>query len=588
MTNNDQDLKSWYSVGLVGVGLIGLLAIISMISRSSEYGSQYSQPSIAVPLLLMAATALAFLALKFALKIQNPPKPLLFLIVSVGISLRAIGLFTTPILEIDYYRYIWDGKVTAEGVSPYSHSPARILKAELTSEPSYRQVVALSTKSESNFVILQRIHFKDYRTIYPPVSQFIFAAAMKWFAHTASIPAHIISIKAVMVFFDLLTMWLVFLLLKRLDFHQGWLIAYAWNPLMIKEVANGGHLDSIVSFFIMTSVYLVTRWMCLEKSERKTTLPLLSGVALGLGVGAKLFPIVLFPALFFAIARYRWSKAALFSCSFIVTSTLCLWPMYEATSKVEQTVSRATALTEPIEHAPRSPNARDEVSDDGKEGLSSFLTQWRMNDVIFSGLYLNLKPDSPDKADGRGYPWFVISSSEFRNRVNQWCQAIGLKGNQPTFILTRILTMSLFALFYVWQLVRIYRETESGVGINFERLTWIAAAFLFLQPTVNPWYWVWIAPLACLSRNAGWLLVSGFLMTYYCRFWFKTIEGTYQFGGTGYSGEGMFDHGLAWIEFACIVAVLIWFHFSGPSRYLAGGLVAEDVKPFETLRKQNS
>jgi len=113
MTNNDQDLKSWYSVGLVGVGLIGLLAIISMISRSSEYGSQYSQPSIAVPLLLMAATALAFLALKFALKIQNSPKPLLFLIVSVGISLRAIGLFTTPILEIDYYRYIWDGKVTA-------------------------------------------------------------------------------------------------------------------------------------------------------------------------------------------------------------------------------------------------------------------------------------------------------------------------------------------------------------------------------------------------------------------------------------------------------------------------------------------
>ena len=563
MTNNDQDLKLWRSVGLSGVGIIGLLAIISFISRSSEYGSQFSRPSIAVPLLLMVGTALAFLALKFALKIENPQNPLLLLIVCIGISLRAIGLLTTPILEIDYYRYIWDGKVTAEGVSPYSHSPARILKAESTSEASYQQVVALSTKSESNFVILQRIHFADYRTIYPPVSQFVFAAAMKWFPHSASVQAHIILIKAVLVLFDLLTMWLIFLLLKRLDFHQGWLIAYAWNPLVIKEVSNGGHLDSIVSFFIVASVYLLTRWALFEKSERRPTLILLSGVALGLGVGAKLFPVVLFPALFFTIARYRWSKAALFSFSFIATSALCLWPMYQATSKVEQAVSIETSLTQ---HASSSPG----VSEKGKEGLSSFLSHWRMNDVIFSGLYLNLKPDNPDQTQGKGAPWFVVSSSEFRNQVSQWCQSINLGGNQPTFILTRILTMGLFAVFYVWQLIRIYKETESGVGVNFERLTWIAAVFLFLQPTVNPWYWVWIAPLACLSRNAGWLLVSGFLMTYYCRFCFMTIEGTYQFAGTGYSGEGLFDYGLAWIEFACIVVVLVWFAFSTKTRQSLG------------------
>ena len=130
--------------------------------------------------------------------------------------------------------------------------------------------------------------------------------------------------------------------------------------------------------------------------------------------------------------------------------------------------------------------------------------------------------------------------------------------------------MGLFAVFYVWQLIRIYKETESGVGVNFERLTWIAAVFLFLQPTVNPWYWVWIAPLACLSRNAGWLLVSGFLMTYYCRFCFMTIEGTYQFAGRAYSGDDLFNYGLAWIEFACIVVVLVWFAFSTKTRQSLG------------------
>ena len=132
--------------------------------------------------------------------------------------------------------------------------------------------------------------------------------------------------------------------------------------------------------------------------------------------------------------------------------------------------------------------------------------------------------------------------------------------------------MGLFVLFYVWQLIRIYKETDPNIGVNFKRLTWIAAVFLFLQPTVNPWYWIWIAPLACLSRNAGWLLVAGFLMTYYCRFCFMTIDGTYQFAGTDYSGEGLFDHGLAWIEFACIIVVLVWFHFSTKKRQAIAGL----------------
>ncbi len=560
MRSIDQDLKLWSRVGFAGVGQIVLLAIISCIHSSSEDGSQFGRPSIIVPLLLIAGTALAFLALRFALRIKKSQKPLLCLVVCVGISLRAIGLFTTPILEIDYYRYIWDGKVSAEGLSPYSYSPARILENEPSSELSYRHAVALSTKSESNFTILQRVHFADYRTIYPPVSQIVFAAAMKWFPHTASVQAHIVLIKAVMVLFDLLTMWLVFLLLKRLDFHLGWLITYAWNPLVIKEIANSGHLDSIVSFFILASVYLVTQWTIQEKSRRKLGLSLLSGVALGLGVGAKLFPIVLFPALFCTIARSRWSMAAWFALSFVATSFLCLWPMYQAISNVGHEASSVSTVSK-------------QAVADGKEGLSSFLTQWRMNDVIFSGIYFNLKPDNPDEVDNRtGSPWFVVSSNEFRKQATRWWQSIGFGGTRPAFMLTRIVTMILFALFYVWQLIGIYWEREFETGVNFKRLTWIAVVFLFLQPTVNPWYWIWVAPLACLARDARWLLVAGCLLTYYCRFWFKTIEGTYHFAGTDYSGERLFDHGLAWIEFACIVAVVVWFYFSNRKRQPANGL----------------
>jgi len=99
MTNSDQDLKLLRRVGLAGVGIIGSLAIISFVNRSSEYGSQFSRPSIAVPLLLMAGTALAFLALKYALNIENPRKPLLLLIVCIGIALQAFRRTLTHLLE---------------------------------------------------------------------------------------------------------------------------------------------------------------------------------------------------------------------------------------------------------------------------------------------------------------------------------------------------------------------------------------------------------------------------------------------------------------------------------------------------------
>jgi hypothetical protein len=542
MNKRDHDAEARRRVSLAGFGLTVLMAIISLASKPFEYGSQFDRPIIAVTLLLIAATLLAYFALRSALTLERSGKRLLFTIVCFGISLRAIGLFTTPILEIDYYRYIWDGKVAAAGVSPYSYSPTQILRAHPQGEQPYQQAVELSNRSESNFEILQRIHFEDYRTIYPPVSQFVFASAMKWFPHTASVESHVCAIRAVMVLFDLLTMWLICLILKRQQYHRGWLIAYAWNPLVIKEISNSGHLDAIVGFSIVATAYLLVRWMRLERPRANSALPLAGGIALGLGVGAKIFPVVLFPALLFTIGRVQWSKAMLFAAAFVATSATCLWPMYDATT------NRAQAFrTTPTSDA-ASPS--DDVS---KEGLSSFLWQWRMNDVIFSGIYLNLKP-----ADTQGHPWYVLTSQKFRARVNDWCESANLGPDNPAFFIARILTLTLFAIFYLWQLKVIYTETNLETGINFSRLTWIAVVFLFLQPTVNPWYWIWIAPLACLSRNAGWLIVAGCLMIYYCRFWFQALEGSFLLAGTSYSGAGLFDHGVAWLEFALIVVALIW------------------------------
>lgn len=47
----------------------------------------------------------------------------LLLIIAVGLVSRIILIPSQPVLEDDYYRYMWDGAVTAHRYNPYVYSP---------------------------------------------------------------------------------------------------------------------------------------------------------------------------------------------------------------------------------------------------------------------------------------------------------------------------------------------------------------------------------------------------------------------------------------------------------------------------------
>ena len=57
-----------------------------------------------------------------------------------------------------------------------------------------------------------------------------------------------------------------------------------------------------------------------------------------------------------------------------------------------------------------------------------------------------------------------------------------------------------------------------------------------------------------LTKNRGWILAGGLLLVYYSRFWFESLPESFEIAG--YSGVGLFDHGVAWIEFAAVIGVL--------------------------------
>lgn len=564
------------NTALAGLAVLMVFFALFVISSPFEYGGQRTQPVLLVVGLLIAATVFALVGLGFALEVAtNQSKCLLMIILGLAVSIRLVALFTTPILEIDYYRYIWDGKVVCEGVSPYRFSPAAVLESGVSPDDRLNRLGVLSTRSQSNHVILNRVHYEDFTSVYPPVSQFVFAVTMWLTPETASVDAHVIAIKAVMILFDLATMLLLVWLLRTACLHRAWLIPYAWNPLVIKEIANSGHLDSIATFFVVLTVYLVVRQRHFPAAGFRKLLLLFAGVALGLGVGAKLYPIVLFPLLLVAVisgnahdpdARRsgvgkKLFAGAVFTVAFLLTSFFVLLPLLERHSSPVVTPAIGAA------HLPADLSAIETTkptlinrSDASKikDGFNGFFSSWRMNDPVFSTLYFNLKYDANDSMT----PWYVVVPNHWRNQLDQQYRIFGRDGKNAAYLVTRILTLSFFCLYYLWYLVIQYRKDDEGGKwvVDLARgIVFILAVFLFLQPTVNPWYFVWIAPLTCMTNSRSWLLASGFLTLYYTRFWFKSLTETFTIGDQSFDGVRLFDHCFVFVEFGLIIAVLICF-----------------------------
>ncbi len=555
LQSNHQSLRN---TTLAGLAILVVFSILFLISGPFAYGAEQTRPVLEVVGLLIVAAVCAFVGLGFALHVPKTQyRGLMTVVLGLAISIRVVAIFTTPILEIDYYRYIWDGKVVCEGVSPYRFSPAAVLASGVSDDQHLNRLRALSTRSQSNHTTLSRIHYGTFTTVYPPVSQFVFAATMMLTPESVSAEVHVMAIKIVMVMFELAIILLLGWLLKMACLHPGWLIAYAWNPLVIKEIANSGHLDSIATFFVVLTVCLVVRQRLMPSVKFSKALLMLAGVTLGLGVGAKLYPVVLFPILLVAVISKsdqdfdgrkndfakRLFAGGVFALAFVLTSCCVLFPLL---------------IKHSGDKAPASVVANGAEAFKNQDGFSAFFSRWRMNDPVFSTLYFNLKSDTKDSAT----PWFVVAPNSLRRELNRPLQTIGLDRKDAACFLARVITLSLFALFYLWNLVKLYDTIHKGEQWLVDlagRITFVLALFLFVQPTVNPWYFVWVAPLTCLSKNRGWLLASGLLTLYYSRFWFKGLVGTFVLGGHRFDGVKLFDHIFVFVEFGLIIAVLVSF-----------------------------
>lgn len=188
----------------------------------------------------------------------------LTVIVAFAVVFRLLVVASPLVLSSDLYRYVWDGRVQRAGINPYRYPPEAQALAPLRDADIYPQ-----------------INRPGLVTIYPPVAQMLFALI------TTVVPDSVRGMKAAMLLFDLATMIILIRLLKTTGKPPERVVLYAWSPLVVYEFAGSGHVDVLMLPFLLLAL-----------QARLAHRLGVSGVMLGLATLIKLYPAVLFPALY--------------------------------------------------------------------------------------------------------------------------------------------------------------------------------------------------------------------------------------------------------------------------------------------------
>ncbi|MGC2629816.1 MAG: glycosyltransferase 87 family protein [Rhodomicrobium sp.] len=240
---------------------------------------------------IYAAFAWLLLRSRHGLSGEQSRRYFLYLL-GFGVLMRAMILFAPP-NSSDVYRYVWDGRVQAHGISPYRYVPADPALAQFRDRDIYPE-----------------INRKEYApTIYPPAAQVVYFAVSR-------LSETVTMMKAAMLAFEALAVWALIHLLATRGLPIVLASLYFLHPLAVWEIAGSGHVDIVAVAFLLLGL------LAAEKGKRFA-----SGAALAAGVLTKYFPLALAPALY---RRWDWRMPV----AFAVTALALYLPYVGAGRKV--------------------------------------------------------------------------------------------------------------------------------------------------------------------------------------------------------------------------------------------------------------
>jgi hypothetical protein len=238
---------------LYALGAIMLVALLACARIPGGVGS---------PLYLITL-AIAGVAYLFSIRefLSTPKFPRRVIV--IGLALAA--LWHLPFLlmpagaDDDVHRYVWDGRLQRLGYNPYIVVP---------NDPAFSALHTDETRNLNN---------PEVPSPYPAGAQLFFRAV-------TAIHESAFAFKVAFLLCELAIIPLLLAELHRVGLGEHWMLAYAWNPLLVTSVTYSGHIDILGVLLLMLSVAaLQRRWQTF------------AAVTFGVAVAVKFLPIVLAP-----------------------------------------------------------------------------------------------------------------------------------------------------------------------------------------------------------------------------------------------------------------------------------------------------
>ena len=265
----NQNIKYW-------IGTLLFALCFGLLYRHSTNNSSLN----ALNFLLIMLLAWSFYSYAVFSKINFSIKQLII----AALSFRLIAILTDPLMEDDYFRYLWNGFQFVEFGQLRTLPPMDFFSHEVP---------------ENMSLILSGVNNPHLPSIYSPLTEYIFALSY------LIAPGKLFVIKLIYLLIEVLTILGVYKL-----FSSKELLLILWNPLIIFETYVNAHPD------ITAMCFLILAWSAFKQQNF-----LLLGVFIGLGFSSRFFLLLCLPLV---LVSLRSLSGFLLSTSIVYTPFLVL------------------------------------------------------------------------------------------------------------------------------------------------------------------------------------------------------------------------------------------------------------------------
>ncbi len=243
---------------------IPLLFAIASIALYINFGYDLERTDFVK--LILFCTYLFYISYYFIEKIKLN----FWLLASLGIVSRLAFIMAIPNLSQDFYRFLWDGRLLLQGVSPYLFTPNLSTALDVSVGQSQKLIDGMGSLNAS--------HFSNY----PPINQLFFAIAALFGGK--SVLGSVIVLRVLIIMADVGILYFGKKILEKLNLPIKNIFWFFLNPFIIIELTGNLHFEGVMLFFFVWAMYLLLKgkWFW-------------AAVLIGVSVSVKLIPLLFLP-----------------------------------------------------------------------------------------------------------------------------------------------------------------------------------------------------------------------------------------------------------------------------------------------------